>query len=369
MELESLIATQQHDLLETKLTLQTLEGDHSALKRFYNEQSQSLTQIQSVLDSDRLEFQKVSQQLEEKEKLIQKLVSEISDKDRLIQDNEHVHENALLKYNEQLKVLETHLSQQDNATQDMIQTKEEEKSAAEALVSSLKSQLNNKTQEIQVLKEQAESYQQSAKSIEKDTLNLAELEKLKQENKALHDEINGFRSLPPGVGLSNSSQQSTLPSLPTNYLPSRNSIDKSINPVSSHSSTAAQLDSNGNPLSPRDEKILAIEGQRDALREALRSQRERKDHEIKTLSERVRQLEHRLEKEKHAALSVQQKLLNIPPMSSKTDSLSLGLGSASNISINHLSNEKETVQNSETIGLQIPPRRKIIKRSASFYNL
>lgn len=58
MELESLIATQQHDLLETKLTLQTLEGDHSALKRFYNEQSQSLTQIQSVLDSDRLEFQK-----------------------------------------------------------------------------------------------------------------------------------------------------------------------------------------------------------------------------------------------------------------------------------------------------------------------
>lgn len=99
--------------------------------------------------------------------MIQKLVSEISDKDRLIQDNEHVHENALLKYNEQLKVLETHLSQQDNATQDMIQTKEEEKSAAEALVSSLKSQLNNKTQEIQVLKEQAESYQQSAKSIER----------------------------------------------------------------------------------------------------------------------------------------------------------------------------------------------------------
>lgn len=197
---------------------------------------------------------------------------------------------------------------------------------------------------------------------------MAELEKLKQENKALHDEINGFRSLPPGVGLSNSSQQSTLPSLPTNYLPSRNSIDKSINPVSSHSSTAAQLDSNGNPLSPRDEKILAIEGQRDALREALRSQRERKDHEIKTLSERVRQLEHRLEKKSMLRL-VYNKTIKHSTNVFQNRLLSLGLGSASNISINHLSNEKETVQNSETIGLQIPPRRKIIKRSASFYNL
>lgn len=46
------------------------------------------------------------------------------------------------------------------------------------------------------------------------------------------------------------------------------------------------------------ENIEAIESQRDALREALRSLRERKDHELKLSTERIRQLEEKLEKEK-----------------------------------------------------------------------
>ena len=58
---------------------------------------------------------------------------------------------------------------------------------------------------------------------------------------------------------------------------------------------------------PLGEKIKSVESQRDALREALRSLRERKDHEIRQGTDRVRQLESKLEKERLAFLQIQRK--------------------------------------------------------------
>lgn len=58
---------------------------------------------------------------------------------------------------------------------------------------------------------------------------------------------------------------------------------------------------------PLGEKIKAIESQRDALREALRSLRERKDHEIRQYAERVRQLDSKLEKERLVNSQIQRK--------------------------------------------------------------
>jgi hypothetical protein len=60
---------------------------------------------------------------------------------------------------------------------------------------------------------------------------------------------------------------------------------------------------------PLGDKIKTVESQRDALREALRSQRERKDHEIRQATERVRQLEAKLEKEKVITNQMQRKLV------------------------------------------------------------
>lgn len=55
------------------------------------------------------------------------------------------------------------------------------------------------------------------------------------------------------------------------------------------------------------DKVKELEAQRDALREALRSLRERKDHEIHNSNERVRQLEAKLEKERTIKIQTQRK--------------------------------------------------------------
>lgn len=62
---------------------------------------------------------------------------------------------------------------------------------------------------------------------------------------------------------------------------------------------------------PLGEKLKAVESQRDALREALRSQRERKDHEIRQATERIRQLESRLEKERVILNQMQRKRVQL----------------------------------------------------------
>lgn len=49
---------------------------------------------------------------------------------------------------------------------------------------------------------------------------------------------------------------------------------------------------------PLGEKVKSVEAQRDALREAFRSLREKKDHEIRQHNERIRNLELRLDKER-----------------------------------------------------------------------
>lgn len=58
---------------------------------------------------------------------------------------------------------------------------------------------------------------------------------------------------------------------------------------------------------PLGEKVKEIESQRDALREALRSLRERKDHEIRQHAERIRQLDSKLEKERVVNSQLQRK--------------------------------------------------------------
>ncbi|CAN6675021.1 hypothetical protein TRVA0_079S00232 [Trichomonascus vanleenenianus] len=60
---------------------------------------------------------------------------------------------------------------------------------------------------------------------------------------------------------------------------------------------------------PIGEKIKEVQSQRDALREALRSLRERKDHEIRQSTDRVRHLESRLEKEKLVVHQLQRKIV------------------------------------------------------------
>ncbi|KAF5098510.1 hypothetical protein D0Z00_002032 [Geotrichum galactomycetum] len=60
---------------------------------------------------------------------------------------------------------------------------------------------------------------------------------------------------------------------------------------------ATSIEENANKVVSAD-KVKDIESQRDALRDALRSLRERKDHEIKQYAERVRMLDGKLEKER-----------------------------------------------------------------------
>lgn len=61
---------------------------------------------------------------------------------------------------------------------------------------------------------------------------------------------------------------------------------------------------------PVADRIESIESQRDALREALRSLRERKEHESRQSSHRIRQLEGRLEKERVISAQAQRKLIH-----------------------------------------------------------
>lgn len=58
---------------------------------------------------------------------------------------------------------------------------------------------------------------------------------------------------------------------------------------------------------PIAEKVKTIESQRDALRDALRSLRERKDHEIRQYAAKVRQLDSKLEKERLVNNQLQRK--------------------------------------------------------------
>lgn len=60
---------------------------------------------------------------------------------------------------------------------------------------------------------------------------------------------------------------------------------------------------------PLGEKIKSVEAQRDALREAFRSLREKKDHELRQNSERIRQLELRLDKERVINSQIQRKFV------------------------------------------------------------
>lgn len=60
---------------------------------------------------------------------------------------------------------------------------------------------------------------------------------------------------------------------------------------------------------PLGEKIKSVEAQRDALREAFRSLREKKDHELRQNSERIRQLELRLDKERVINSQIQRKIV------------------------------------------------------------
>lgn len=361
--------------------METLESDHSILKKTHFEQSQLLTDLQAAANAERLEAQQIFQKLTEKEELLRKLEFEISDKDVLLQDNKQAHENELSHHAQQLKTLEIQLAEQESSVQSLIQGNEQEKSTLSAQVSQLQSLLKEREQEINDLS--AEKTQQDAN--EQSTIETAnsELAKLKEENKALHNELSAFRSLPPGVGVFSVNKSATSTPSADRDLNSVNSSSVSL-PSSVSPSTAAQLGPNKKPLTPRDEKILAIEGQRDALREALRSQRERKDHEIKTLAERVRQLEHRLEKEKNATISAQQKLFHLPSSNiTKTEiSPALGLtgsstaanGSSSSSSNAHSTNANRDKEFSpsptlESFSLTMPPRRRIIKHSNSFYNL
>lgn len=60
---------------------------------------------------------------------------------------------------------------------------------------------------------------------------------------------------------------------------------------------------------PLGEKIKSVEAQRDALREAFRSLREKKDHELRQNCERIRQLELRLDKERVINSQIQRKIV------------------------------------------------------------
>lgn len=141
-----------------------------------------------------------------------------------------------------------------------------------------------------------------------------------------------------------------------------------------------------------DDKIKAIETQREALRDALRSQRERKDHEIKQLVDRVKNLEMKLDKEKSLNSQMQQKLLsvnttnpkrststptslNFPESNGSVDSVGTfnGLANSSNI-LSHATSfssinqalPSPTAESSFNLGM---PRRRMLKHNGSFYNL
>lgn len=246
----------------------------------------------------------------------------------------------------------------------------------EVSVKNIQEAAAEKEQEIQNLKQLLETREEASNNKEA-------LEQLQNENKMLKDEIMAFRSLPPGVGLGGLSVpkapplSGTFPRSPTtpinqsfgaNSSPfssedskGSSSLSTPLSNASSAATSSASLGPNGQPLTAADEKILAIEGQRDALREALRSQRERKDHEIKTLGERVRQLEHRLEKERTTNNNMQQKLLHNP------SSVMSGSSFKGESSFANADGSLSSPTADSQIGL--PPRRRILKNSTSFYGL
>lgn len=67
---------------------------------------------------------------------------------------------------------------------------------------------------------------------------------------------------------------------------------------------------------PIGEKIKTVEGQRDALRTALRNLRERNDHEVRQATDRVRQLETKLERERLVNAQLQRKIAQTRSVSS-----------------------------------------------------
>lgn len=89
----------------------------------------------------------------------------------------------------------------------------------------------------------AEKTQQDAN--EQSTIETAnsELAKLKEENKALHNELSAFRSLPPGVGVFSVNKSATSTPSADRDLNSVNSSSVSL-PSSVSPSTAAQLGPN-----------------------------------------------------------------------------------------------------------------------------
>lgn len=182
---------------------------------------------------------------------------------------------------------------------------------AENTISELQSKYSELLERNAAEKEEREKAAKAEKQL-KELLNT--VEQLKKENKGLKDKLSASTS----VATERSISLEPSLSLPTSIAGGLSSVPSS--PSSSNPPGSPTLVTN------RDEKIKAIEGQRDALREALRSQRERKDGEIKSLNERIRQLEQRLEKERLNNVHMQQKIVG--------GSSGVNTGSTSSLSIN-----------------------------------
>lgn len=140
-----------------------------------------------------------------------------------------------------------------------------------------------------------------AKTIEHENIN-STLEDLRQKHTLLQDESNKLKSsvVPE---LEAQVTELKLASDPTELLETIEELKLE------NKKLALTVEENKNKLVSSD-KIKDIESQRDALRDALRSLRERKDHEIKQYAEKVRVLDLKLEKERVISAQFQRKFAN-----------------------------------------------------------
>lgn len=140
-----------------------------------------------------------------------------------------------------------------------------------------------------------------AKTIEHENIS-SNLEELQQKHTLLQDEANKLKSsvVPE---LEAQVNELRLASEPTELLETIEELKLE------NKKLALTVEENKNKLVSSD-KIKDIESQRDALRDALRSLRERKDHEIKQYAERVRVLDLKLEKERVISAQFQRKFVN-----------------------------------------------------------
>lgn len=183
----------------------------------------------------------------------------------------------------------------------------------------------------------------SNKEFENETLN-TELEEVKEQFKTLEEEASTLR-----LGLTaekSSAQDLELLKAAGNPIELLQSIDE----LKVENKKLTNIIEENSSRGPLGEKIKAIEEQRDALREALRSLRERKDHEIRQLSERVRHLDSKLDKERVVNNQIQRKYVQ-------------GLRSASSLSpsptiaVSGNAGGVLPSPNMEAFNLQLPKRR------------